>query len=208
MTQAAKRNITYPDDSDGARGRIIKMESINISATFATTFAAGNIFTGYFLVNTGNPIQSAKMGRQYVARPLGVKGEAKYISKTINRNYGGGAFQQYVGKPDKAAIVFRLEKWQNPTQNPEDFGGGYKPSGTPQIIAEGLLEINDTNGQWANFELRLKYHDTKTMPTHVVFTASSSIYGENFCGAEGATLWLDNLELIWTEQNPRQNQNN
>ena len=199
MTQAASRNITYPDEEDLIRGKTLKMISINIDAAFAKTFAAGNIFTGYFLVNTSDPIMSAKMGRQYVSRPLGVKGEAKYISKNINRNYGGGSFDKYVGTPDKGAIVFRLEKWQNATQNPEDFGGGNKPSGTPQVIADGLLEIVDSNGEWVNFELKLKYHDTKTMPTHVVFTASSSIYGENFCGGEGSTLWLDNLELIWTE---------
>ncbi len=194
------RSNTYPDDTDKERGRVIKMESIWVGAPFGqSTFAAGNIFTGYFKTNMGDPIKSAKMGRKYTSRPMGMKGEAKYISKNINRNKGGGSFDKYVGTPDKGAIVFRLEKWQNPNQNPEDFGGGNKPSGTPIIIADGILEINDTGGQYVKFEMRMNYRDTKTIPTHVVFTASSSIYGENFCGGEGSTLWLDNMELIWTD---------
>ena len=105
-----------------------------------------------------------------------------------------------MGTPDKAAIVFRLERWENPNQNPEDFGNGAnKPSGTTIVIADGLLSMDDTGGEYIKFEMKMDYKNLTLMPTHVVFTASSSIYGENFCGGIGSTLWLDNLELIWTD---------
>ncbi len=196
MTQAASKSITYPAD-DPTYGKVVKMESIFIDALFTRTFAAGNIYTGYFKVNTGNPIMSAKMGRPYAARPLGLKGRYKYKSTSINKNYGGDGFAKYLGTADQGNIYIKLEDWGDPTIQPESFGDSNQPSGvTKQAVGAGNLIIDDSGDQWVEFYLPIDYVQSKN-PTHITMVATSSLYGENFCGGEGSELLIHGFELVW-----------
>ncbi len=197
MTQAASKSITYPFD-DPTYGKVVKMESIFIDALFTKTFAAGNIYTGYFKVNAGDPLVSAKMGRPYNGRPLGLKGRYKYKSTSINKNYGGDGFEKYLGTADQANIYIKLEDWGNASIQPESFGDDNNtPSGvTKQAIGAGNLIIDDSDDQWVEFYLPIDYVQIKN-PTHITMVATSSLYGENFCGGEGSELLIHGFELIW-----------
>lgn len=47
------------------------------------------------------------------------------------------------------------------------------------------------------FEVRLDYRSTSRVPKYLLITASASKYGDYFTGGNGATLWLDDLELVY-----------
>ena len=49
--------------------------------------------------------------------------------------------------------------------------------------------------EYKQFDLKLQYNDLETKPTHVVIVASSSRYGEDFCGGPGSVLYVDQFAL-------------
>lgn len=178
---------TYHTD-DAVAGKAIYMESVKISFSLSPVkFAAGNLFTGTYKTDMGNPINSVKFGRQYTGRPLKLRGWYKYKPKNINNDKNGVAGSGW-GKPDFCHIYISLEDW----------GGkdvGIRPS-SPRVVGYGELKTDKTIDQYTQFEITIDYKEKRT-PTHVVMAATSSHLGGNFCGGEGSAMWIDEFELVW-----------
>ena len=72
-----------------------------------------------------------------------------------------------------------------------------------------LLSVNFTYGELdSSFPDYMRPPDGKyvtgdsvnfVLPSHITFVASSSYDGDNFAGAVGSTLLVDNLELLYLE---------
>ena len=130
------------------------------------------------------------MGRVYTGRPLALKGYYKYTSTAISE--GAGEYESMIGQPDKGIIYMYLENWGNAT-----LGPGARPKNAV-VIAEGTMLIEEDQTEYKPFMIKLNYTSAAQKPTHIRLVASSSYLGENFCGGNGSTLYVDEFELVWS----------
>lgn len=192
---AANKSTTTPVEGEGVAvaGKAVRMESVNISG-IVKTFAAGNIFTGYFKTNISNPISSVKFGRPYTGRPSGMKGWFKYKSTTINYNYAPSNkdyYQQFMGKEDSCHIYVKLENWGAEGTAPEN-----RPSNVT-TVGYGEFKTASLTTDWTQFNFPITYSRTDLKPTHVIVAASSSVHGGFFVGGAGSELFIDEFQLLW-----------
>ena len=187
ISMALGKNITEPTD-DAISGKAVKM--VSYGDVPVSNHAAGNIYTGDFVTNISKPVSSAKMGRVYTGRPLALKGYYKYTSTAISE--GAGEYESMIGQPDKGIIYMYLENWGNAT-----LGPGARPENAV-VIAEGTMLIEEDQTEYEPFMIKLNYTSAAQKPTHIRLVASSSYLGENFCGGNGSTLYVDEFELVWS----------
>lgn len=180
---------TKPSNSapteDAISGYAVRMESVTVTLV---GLAAGNIFAGDYETNIGSPAKSAIFGRPFTGRPLKLSGYYKYTPATVTHQGGNGNTTPHPGElntPDHCTVYIRLEDWEGATVRPA----------VPKIIAYGGFESNQNVPSYTRFELDIEYYDTKTKPTHVILVASSSRYGDDFCGGDGSVMYVDEFEL-------------
>ena len=63
-------------------------------------------------------------------------------------------------------------------------------------INKGAKESAVTT-EWIEYTIPLDYHTETTYPTHIIVSCASSQFGDYFTGYDGATLWIDAVELIY-----------
>lgn len=171
---------------NAVEGKAARLETIG--KVPLVTIAAGNLFTGIYKTNLGNPSSSATMGRPYTGRPTHLRGWYKYTPAEVTtegNKYSAAKHPDAVGKLDYCTIYIRLEDWGGATERPAD----------PTVIARAGLEDNQVVAEYTQFDLKLEYDDIEAKPTHIVIVASSSRYGEDFCGGPGSVLFVDQFEL-------------
>lgn len=170
-------------DGTGKAARLETLGNILI-----VDIAAGNLFTGTYETKMSDPASSATMGRPYTGRPTHMTGWYKYTPAevtTAGNKYSREKHPDAVGKMDYCTIYIRLEDWGGATERPAD----------PKVIAYAGLEDDQVVSDYKQFDLKLEYYDLETKPTHVVIVASSSRYGEDFCGGPGSVLYVDQFAL-------------
>lgn len=147
-------------------------------------FAAGNLFTGYFkfsIAGASNPLSMVHFGRPYAARPTQMRGYYIYNPVTINTG------KEHDGEMDQCNIYISLEKWGD--------GVTERPANRV-VIGVGDFRTSASNDSYKEFVADVKYSSNE-MPDHVVIVATSSIYGDQFIGGKGSTLYVDNIELFY-----------
>lgn len=179
-------SIPVEGAGNAVEGRAARLETLgNI---LVVDIAAGNLFTGTYSTNMGNPASSAVMGRPYTGRPTHMTGWYKYTPQVVTTEGNNKSPQKHpdaVGKMDFCTIYIRLENWGTATVRPAN----------PKIIASATLEDDSVVPEYKQFDLQLAYNDIETKPTHIVIVASSSRYGEDFCGGPGSVLYVDQFAL-------------
>ena len=195
--------LEITDDDLGAR-----METLfngNIPAGFGTPISAGSIFTGKFNpdeIDLSDPQAAIDFGTPFAGRPSSFNLQYIYLPGPENKDKQGNALSY----GDACDIYILLEvrdasgtrrlgtawfRGDEPVEEPEtinvDFIYGELPPEVPEYArpADGKYVRADS----ASFIL----------PTHLTFVASSSFDGNNFAGAVGSILIIDDLELIYEE---------
>lgn len=191
MFPVSKDSNTAPvDGADAYKGRSVRMTTIKVPMV---SVAAGNLFTGTFATDMGNPKASTKFGQPYVGRPSGLRFFYKYSPKTINLSKDSSP---HVGETDQMHIYISLEAW------PAGTAQTNRPS-NPKVVGYGEFKTADNVTEYTEGGFDIKYtlekdEDGNTIkPTHIVFVATSSIYGADFIGGEGSTLYIDEFELLF-----------
>lgn len=188
VTIVTNSNTVPVDEPEAYRGRGVKMTSMWVGVP-ANTFAAGNLFTGYFKTNMSNPKASVHFGRPFTGRPSGLRFHYKYTSTTINR---GGSHQ---GEADRMHVYISLENWGDPnlTERPSN----------PTVVGYGEFKSADNKDEYTEAGFDIEYtlakdgNDNTIKPTHIVMVATSSVYGSDFIGGEGSTLYIDEFEMLY-----------
>lgn len=188
VTIVKDSNTVPVDEPEAYKGRGVRMQSLWVDATVVRTFAAGNLFTGYFKTNISNPKSSPHFGRPYTGRPSGLRFFYKYSSTTINRG------DAHIGEPDQMHVYISLEKWPDGTTE--------RPS-NPKVVGYGEFKTADNVTEYTEGGFDIEYTLEKDeagntiKPTHIVFVVTSSIYGADFIGGEGSTLYIDEFEMLF-----------
>jgi len=187
-------NTVPTDDTPTGTGLAAKLETKWI----VVKLAAGNIFTGRYVRTDGtNGVLS--LGRPFTERPVRVQGMYKYTGAIIDR--ASSDFKNLIGQPDTcsvwAALIDSDEAYEIRT-NPNNRRL-FDPN-APEVIAYGQLNNAETITSYVPFDFELKYKSTSRTPKYLIICASASKYGDYFTGGAGATMFIDDIKLVYDYQ--------
>ncbi len=183
-----------------AGGKSAELKSQFASAAGIGKFAAASLYTGKFNSLVGPNGAKIDFGQAFTSRPIALKGYFQYTSAAIN--YVGAnqpANTVNNGDPDLCSIYIALSKKTYTIDN-TDTSTFIDFAEDNNIIAYGELPVTEcvnTNGQWKEFNIPLKYKNLTEKPSYIIIVCSSSKYGDYFTGGEGSTMYLDDFELIY-----------
>lgn len=184
-------NTVPTDDTPTGTGRAAKLETKWI----VVKLAAGNIFTGTYIRTDGtNGVLS--FGRPFTERPVRVQGMYKYTGAIIDR--ASNEFKNLIGQPDTCSVWAALIDSDEPYEirtNPNNRRL-FNPDG-PEVIAYGQLLNAETITSYVPFDFELKYKSTSRVPKYLIICASASKYGDYFTGGAGATMYIDDIKLVY-----------
>ena len=187
-------NTVPTDDTPTGTGRAAKLETKWI----VVKLAAGNIFTGTYIRTDGtNGVLS--FGRPFTERPVRVQGMYKYTGAIIDR--ASNEFKNLIGQPDTCSVWAALIDSDEPYEirtNPNNRRL-FDPDG-PEVIAYGQLLNAETITSYVPFDFELKYKSTSRVPKYLIICASASKYGDYFTGGAGATMYIDDIKLVYDYQ--------
>lgn len=177
-----------------------ELKSQYASAFGIGKFAAASLYTGQFNSLVGTDGAKIDFGRQFTSRPISLHGFFHYTPVKIDYlggNQPEGTVQK--GNDDICSIYIALAKKTYTVDN-TNTGTFIQFETDPNIIAYGELPLSEcvnTNGQWKEFTIPLKYKNLDEKPTHIIIVASSSKYGDYFTGGNGSVMYLDDMSLVY-----------
>lgn len=98
-------------------------------------------------------------------------------------------------------ILVLLTDWDSPFTVNTAEGIFVDQENDPNIIAKGVFETSEAsfdgegNLQYVRFSCPLEYRSTTRKPKYIVVNACASAYGDDFTGAVGSLLYIDELEF-------------
>ena len=212
MTMQATDPHQFPtyQSEDGYDGKCVVLQTLStgpFGAGMGKPIAAGSIFTGSFnsSVAMSNPLEATHFGENYpfLGYPLSIKGMYKY---TPGKVYGETINRQWVERPDVTdefnifAILFAT------TPEVQYLSGSTiaDPS-NPAIIARADLDPSQriAASEWTPFTIPFKLLPGRTIDRqklasggyNMVIVMSSSLHGDEFKGAIGSTLQIDQMKI-------------
>ena len=192
----------------GKCAELITRETGPMGSSFSPPMpiAAGNLFTGKFVLNLGNPRKSTHFGEGILFRhvPLYFSGYFKYtpgeVYKAINEN---NHFVAVPGKTDECNIYSVL--YEVTDDMPYLDGDNVLSDDNPNIIAVAAISAEDRKGspQWKEFRVPFQLRAGKTIDPDklesgaysLTIVMTSSKDGDYFAGAIGSCLLVDELEI-------------
>lgn len=187
----------------------LKTVELPLGAILGQGIGAGSMFTGFFKLNIGNPVASAKFGIPYAARPVSFKISYKYSPGPVVKNGKlailptardscdiGIILTNRLVEPYKQVAVAWFRSGKNITEWTDltiDFKYGQLTS--PQNYEKPKDIYILENG--AERLVPVIYGSGNEKPTHITAVFSSSHRGDFFEGAPGSELFIDNIELIY-----------
>ncbi len=185
-----------------AGGKSAKMQSQFASAYGIGKFAAASLYVGKFNSLVGANGAKIDFGQPFTARPTQLHGWFQYapgIIDYVGKNTPASAGITKGSTPDICSIYIALTTKAYQIDN-TDTSTFIDFDNDPGIVAYGELPASacvDTDGQWKEFNIDLKYHSLSTKPTHIIIVCSASKYGDYFTGSSTSLMYLDDLELVY-----------
>lgn len=163
-------------------------------------FAAASLYYGRFGKLIGTTGAIIDFGQPFKSRPTALHGFYQYAPKNIDnveKNLPANTVKK--GDMDICSIYIALskKKYTVDNTNPSTF---INFESDENIIAYGELPAADcvnTNGEWKEFTINLKYKNITDKPAYLIIVCSSSKYGDYFTGGKGSCLHLDDFELLY-----------
>ena len=182
---------------DGSSAKMVTLRTID--ATMAPAITTGSVFTGSFSINAGDQLKSTSFGIAYDKKPLTMKGVYKYQAGT---NFINGSIpddvKENTGDTDQGSIIGVLYEATDAEGN-EVVLDGHTIGSSEYHVAVASFYCSD-QAEWAEFSVDFEMLEGKTYDPSktykIALVCSSSKDGNLFMGAEGSTLWVDELEVI------------
>ncbi len=203
-------NVTVPEENIKHSGNYsIKLESKFPNMFGIGKFAAGNVFAGRYLDTNGTDGELG-WGRPFASRPKALRGYVKYVSVEVNCN--GSKQNQPAGYQDQGIIYIAIldattrdftttKSKDRYTEFPviiQTKEGRLFDKTASNVLGYGEKIFDTTAGDgMIEFEIPLEYFNTSVKGAHIMIVASSSRQGDYFIGGKGATMYLDDLELVY-----------
>lgn len=170
--------------------------------------ASGNLFLGKFDVSQAlvNTLHATRFGIPFDKKPMAFQGYYKYHRGSDYQDVDGSIMPD---QKDYGAIYAVLYRNHDDKGNPVVlYGDNVKTS--PQLVAiADMRDIDDTgDDEWHEFKANFRYYNNKDLDQETLenrgyslaIVFSSSKDGDNFKGAIGSTLILDDVRIVCTSQ--------
>ena len=196
----ATQGVTSPVHTASDKAKSAQLKSELVDLVVFTKFAAASLYTGTFNDLVGTKGAKIDFGQPFKSRPTALHGFYQYAPKNID-NVGDKQPANTVKKGDmdicSIYIALSKKKYTVDNTNPSTF---INFESDENIIAYGELPAADcvnTNGEWKEFTINLKYKNITDKPLYLIIVCSSSKYGDYFTGGKGSCLHLDDFELLY-----------
>lgn len=162
---------------------------------------SGSVFTGVFEVNIGNTLKSTKFGYPCLKKPVAFKGSYKYSA---------GKVYYACADPTKANEVKEdATQKDSPAMNAVlyevDTYAFDILDGTNLLTSDKIVAIASVDGkeqaEYTDFNVNFVFEKDKSFDPakkyKLAIVCSSSKKGDQFSGAPGSVLYVDNLEVTF-----------
>lgn len=192
LTNYGSQPNTTPIDLEEAN---YAAKLVTVAAPAIVPIAAATLFTGEFNLNITNPGASAVFGTPFSSRPSGFRVNYAYVPGTA----------LVEGEKDKCDVYVLLEKRDG--DSVARIATGWFRSNTDTgtdnwtplevTLKYGELDPTDPWYAYANIKAGQTWADPDEIPTHISVVFSSSALGDEYKGAIGSTLAVDDFELLY-----------
>lgn len=200
--------VTQTDDAhsgeSAARIQTIDTKGKNLVLALAPKVTTGTLFLGKFEVTDfSNTLKSTKFGNPYAKKPITLKGFYKYTpGEVFYRCESVATCDKAVEDPNSVdkcsinAVLYEVTDFEDGSQYLT--GVNVNDPKNEQIVAVAQLQDGTAKADWTPFELPFTYkkeYDPAKKYRFAIICSSSSD-GDNFNGAPGSTLIVDDFEVI------------
>ena len=179
----------------------IDTEGANFGFVRVPKVTTGSLFQGKFVTDISNTLNSTKFGNPYAKKPITFKGFYKYTpGEVFYRCESPATCDEAVEDPNSVdkcsinAVLYEVSSFENETE----YLTGLNIKTSDKIVAVAQLQDGSAKADWTSFEIPFtyvqKYDATKKYRFAIMCSSSSD--GDNFNGAPGSTLIVDDLEII------------
>lgn len=207
FAMADKYLVTQTDDAHSGKGAA-KIESIDTKGADmgfvkVPRVTTGTLFLGAFVTDITNTLNSTKFGIEYNKKPISLSGYYKYTpGETFYRCESPATCHIAVEDPKTtdqcmiSAILYEVNSYNDPEY--KEFLTGVDAYTSAKIVAIGQLKDGTAKTAWTKFDIKLDYKKAydSTKKYRFSIICSSSKDGDNFNGAPGSTLLVDDFELV------------
>jgi hypothetical protein len=192
LGQANVRPVTIQGTDLGAE--LITRDLGSLAQLVGQRMAAGSIFTGKFILDISNPLNSTKFGVPFIGKPASVTLSYKYLPGTPYRNGQG----QTLNKTDSCDIYLLLENRNN--NQVKRVATGWFRDGKQQDQMKDIT-LNLTYGPLPSgsplymFPANGLFGTANDEVTHITLVAASSAYGALFEGGTNSNLVINDVRL-------------
>lgn len=198
VTTLSTANVTpFTINGTNLAAKLVTQDMGNLAGLVGQRMGAGSMFTGKFELDLSNPINSAKTGIPFAARPKKFSIEYAYNPGTPYLNNKG----QILNTKDACDIYVLLENRNGTTT--KRVATAWFRSEEKVIDAFKTLTIDLTYGELSgNFPDYQKpknglYANSNEEVTHISVVFASSFKGDLLEGGTNSTLLVNNFKLIY-----------
>ena len=208
LTGVPKTPLDYPtmQDDNGYVGKCAKLVTRgtgSFGSGFGMPIAAGNLFIGTFDLLNAIPDarKGTRLGRPFDHVPTYLSGYYKYKAGESYKVNG----EEVKGKKDQCDIYAIFYE----TDEDVKYLDGFNGLTSPNLISVARISDQKETDEWTRFYIPFVAKPGKVIDKDklakggyqlsIVF--SSSLKGDVFEGAEGSTLWIDEVEIIQSGEN-------
>mgnify|MGYP000410497496 FL=1 len=195
----------YPTSpaSNGVKGNCIKLTTKStgdLGAKLGMYIAAGNLFTGSFKIVIPEVVKATKFGVPFTHIPTSLKGYYKYKAGAVFTV----ANEPVAGRKDICdiyGVFYETDDYVKTLDGTNIFT-------SPKIVSIARIDNAKETDQWTEFNIPFVTQPGKTVDLqklddgkyNLAIVFSSSIKGDLFEGAVGSTLYIDEVELSYTDK--------
>ncbi|MGL5786290.1 MAG: PCMD domain-containing protein [Bacteroidales bacterium] len=161
--------------------------------------AAGSLFLGEFKFNISdknNPRQMTWFGTPFTQRPSKMFIDVNYRRGANLEKSENNQFYPVTGEVDSASVIVEALRWKGDPSQPFEYHGVATPN--VEVLGAGKFIFTTTDG-WENVAVPISYTPSINAVTHFSISMASSSKGDQFIGADGSVLLVDNVRLIYPE---------
>ena len=156
-------------------------------------FAAGNLFTGTFMLSGMDGIVTFGRDFTYTAKPKSLSFWMKNNEGTINEGSHASGTDIYT----IMVIITDGTTFSVNTKDENTFVKLDKLATTPGVIGYGYITGTDSRAEWTEETINITYReDMKDQkPKKIVVSFTPSGYGDYFCGSTSSWMYVDDIVL-------------
>lgn len=199
--------VTQSEDAhngtSAARIETIDTKGQDLFFAKAPKVTSGSLFTGKFVTDIANTLNSTKFGNPFYRKPLKLKGMYKYTPgadyyrcESVSNCHIAQIDPNTTDKCAISAVLYEVSTFDDPDL--KECLTGVNIYDTERITAIAKLKDGGAQAQYTPFEIDFEYlkNYDANKKYRLAIICSSSNDGDNFNGAPGSVLYVDSFELI------------